>query len=185
MKGLRDQTFCFLIFNHSCINTYAHSCLKPVSNKQKTMFKSWYSCAVWTWVLTKQHLKWAPSYLHDIIQKALQHRLIISPMLERNGSVVECLIRDQKGSGFVPHRCHWIVSLSKNINPSLVLVQPRKTRPYITERLLMGGKESNQINFPNGFVCENNALSYDIKTLCVWLFTADRYYSHVLAHAND
>ena len=30
------------------------------------------------------------------------------------------------------------------INPSLVLVQPRKTRPYITERLLMGRKESNQ-----------------------------------------
>ena len=36
------------------------------------------------------------------------------------------------------------MSLSKNINPSLVLVQPRKTRPYITERLLMGRKESNQ-----------------------------------------
>ena len=30
--------------------------------------------------------------------------------------------------------------------PSLVLVQPRKTRPYITERLLMGRKESNQTN---------------------------------------
>ena len=30
--------------------------------------------------------------------------------------------------------------------PSLVLVQPRKTRPYITERLLMGRKESNQAN---------------------------------------
>ena len=39
-----------------------------------------------------------------------------------------------------------VVSLSKNINPSLVLVQPRKTRPYITERLLMGRKESNQTN---------------------------------------
>ena len=30
--------------------------------------------------------------------------------------------------------------LSKNINPSLVLVQPRKPRPFITERLLMGCK---------------------------------------------
>ena len=38
------------------------------------------------------------------------------------------------------------MSLSKNINPSLVLVQPRKTLPYITERLLMGRKESNQKN---------------------------------------
>ena len=33
-----------------------------------------------------------------------------------------------------------------NINPSLVLVQPRKTRPFITERLSMGRKESNQTN---------------------------------------
>ena len=49
-----------------------------------------------------------------------------------------------KGHGFEPHRCHCVVSLSKNVNPSLVLVQPRKTRPYITERLLMGRKESNQ-----------------------------------------
>ena len=30
------------------------------------------------------------------------------------------------------------------IYPSLVLVQPRKTRPCLTERLLMGRKESNQ-----------------------------------------
>ena len=37
------------------------------------------------------------------------------------------------GQGFEPHRRHYIVSLSKNINPSLVLVQPRKTRPFITE----------------------------------------------------
>ena len=49
-----------------------------------------------------------------------------------------------KGRGFEPHRRHCVVSLSKNIHPSLVLVQPRKTLPYITERLLMGRKESNQ-----------------------------------------
>ena len=49
-----------------------------------------------------------------------------------------------KGRGFEPHRRHCVVSLSKNINPSLVLVQPRKTRPFITEILLMGRKESNQ-----------------------------------------
>ena len=51
-----------------------------------------------------------------------------------------------KGHGFEPHRRHCVVSLSKNINPSLVLVQPRKTRPFITERLLIGRKESNQTN---------------------------------------
>ena len=51
-----------------------------------------------------------------------------------------------KGGGFEPHRRHSVVSLSKNINPSLVLVQPRKTCPFITERLLMGSNESNQTN---------------------------------------
>ena len=51
-----------------------------------------------------------------------------------------------KGRGFEPHRRHCVVSLSKNIYPSLVLVQPRKIRPFITERLLMGRKESNNQN---------------------------------------
>ena len=46
--------------------------------------------------------------------------------------------------GFQPHQRHCVVSLSKNINPCLELVQPRKTRPYINERLLMGRKELNQ-----------------------------------------
>ena len=47
---------------------------------------------------------------------------------------------------FEPHQRHCVVSLSKNINPSLVLVQPRMTHPFITERLSMGHKESNQTN---------------------------------------
>ena len=51
-----------------------------------------------------------------------------------------------RGRGFEPHRCHCLVYLSKNINHSLVLVQPRKTCPFITERLLMGCNESNQTN---------------------------------------
>ena len=33
--------------------------------------------------------------------------------------------------------------------PILVLVQPRKTRPCLTERLLMERKESNQTNKQN------------------------------------
>ena len=41
---------------------------------------------------------------------------------------------------------HCVLSLSKYINPSLVLVQSRKICPFITERLLMGCKESNQTN---------------------------------------
>ena len=35
---------------------------------------------------------------------------------------------------------------ARHIYPSLVLVQPRKTRPYITERLLMARKETKQTN---------------------------------------
>ena len=35
---------------------------------------------------------------------------------------------------------------ARHIYPSLVLVQPRKTRPCLTERLLMEHKESNQTN---------------------------------------
>ena len=56
---------------------------------------------------------------------------------ERNGSLVECFTRDREAAG----RRHCVVSLSKSIDPSLVLVQPRKTRLFITERLLMGRKE--------------------------------------------
>ena len=45
-------------------------------------------------------------------------------------------------------------------NPSLVLVQPRKTRPYITEILLMGRKESNQTKLTSWLVFLQNR-SYD------------------------
>ena len=58
--------------------------------------------------------------------------------------VVECLTRDRGAGGScltgVTAMCPW----ARHINPSLVLVQSKKTRPYITERLLMGRKESNQ-----------------------------------------
>ena len=64
----------------------------------------------------------------------------------RGSSVVYCLTQDRGVAGFEPHRHHCVVSLSKHINPSLVLAQPRKTRPYINERLLIGCKESNQAN---------------------------------------
>ena len=48
-----------------------------------------------------------------------------------------------KRRGFETHQRQCVVSLSKNINPSLVQVQPRKTQSFVTERLLMGRKESN------------------------------------------
>ena len=82
-------------------------------------------------------------YESDFINKTIKcsNALLISEWL--SGRVLDSR---PKGRGFEPHRRHCVVSLSKNINPSLVLVQPRKTRPFITERLLMGRKESNQTN---------------------------------------
>ena len=68
------------------------------------------------------------------------------------GSMLDLRQRDR---GFDPHRRYCVVSLSKNINPSLVLVEPRKTcpfineDPFISERLLMGRKETNQTNKRN------------------------------------
>ena len=71
-----------------------------------------------------------------------------------------------KGRGFEPHRRLWVLSLSKNINPSLVLVQPRKILPYITENLLMGRKESNQtkLNLSSHISMSNLTLNAPITT---------------------
>ena len=63
---------------------------------------------------------------------------------ERSGSVIECLTPDRGAAGLSLTGVTRLWSLSRHIYPSLVLVQPRKTCPYITERLLMGCKESNQ-----------------------------------------
>ena len=76
-----------------------------------------------------------------------------------------------KGSRFEPHRRHCVVSLSKNINPSLVLVQPRKTHPFITERLLMGRKESNQTN--KNHECEGR-IEKSVPRMAVWHHEACR-----------
>ena len=55
--------------------------------------------------------------------------------------MVECLTRDRgaAGSSLIGVTALWSL-------PSLVLVQPKKTRPCLTEILLMGHKESNQTN---------------------------------------
>ena len=84
-----------------------------------------------------------------------------------------------KGRGFEPHRRHCVVSLSKNINPSLVLVQPRKTRPFITERLLMGRKESNKTKQNHRLLCVRKSLA--LRACDLNFFTTDlqtvNYYS--------
>ena len=68
-------------------------------------------------------------------------------MGERSGLVVECLTRDQRALGLSLTSVAKLWSLkARHIYGSLVLVQPRKTRLCLTERLLMGLKESNQTN---------------------------------------
>ena len=73
------------------------------------------------------------------------HFMMIFGSLIVNGSaVVECLIRDRRATGSSLTGVTALCPLARHINPSLVLVQPRKTRPFIAERLLMGCKESNK-----------------------------------------
>ena len=77
---------------------------------------------------------------------------------QRFGSALaQCRVLDSRprGGGFEPQRRHCVVSLSKTYNPSLIRVHSRKTRSYITERLLMGRKESTQTNKYTAFYTSN------------------------------
>ena len=81
--------------------------------------------------------------VRPFVKSAYQKILFSQP-----SSVVECFTRDRGAVGSsligVTALCPW----AWHINPSLVLVQPRKTCPYITERLLIGHKDSNKISQP-------------------------------------
>ena len=78
--------------------------------------------------------EWVDGFEADL-QRCISRRFVGAQWL--SGRVLDSRPR---GRGFKSHRHHCDVSLSKIINPRLVLVQPRKTRPFITERLLMGRK---------------------------------------------
>ena len=78
----------------------------------------------------------------------------ISNKRMRSGSVVECLTRDQGAASSNLTDVTAMCPLARHINPSLVLVQPRKTRPYIlTDIFLMGRKESNQTKSNKSALC--------------------------------
>ena len=81
-----------------------------------------------------------PFYMGHVMSRML------ATQCRSEGAVVECLTRDRGTMGSsltgVTALCPW----ARHINPILVLVQPRKTLPYITESLLMERKESNQTN---------------------------------------
>ena len=84
-----------------------------------------------------------------------KNEIQIHYLREGSGSVVECLTQDRGAAGSSLTGVTVLWSLSKvirlqrsarHIYPSLVLVHSRKTSPCLTERLLMGHKESNQTN---------------------------------------
>ena len=83
-----------------------------------------------------------PSIMHNLDILYTQHMTFVGAQW-LSGRVLDSRPR---GRGFEPHRRHCVVVLEQDTYPSLVLVQPRKTHPCLTERLLMGRKESNQTN---------------------------------------
>ena len=76
---------------------------------------------------------------------------------------------------------------ARHINPSLVLVQPRKTLPFITERLLMGRKESNQ-KISLCIWTDWSESSMDTTCTCscccisVWIFLTNKVVTHMYSY---
>ena len=73
-----------------------------------------------------------------------------------------------RGRGFEPNRRHCVMVLEQG----LVLIQPRKTRPCLTERLLMGRKESKQTKKHNLYTAHPTMLvcyMYLKRDPCEWI----------------
>ena len=98
--------------------------------------------------------------LHIVVVKIIQHakneyfsiinlsalRMVKLQGVEHSVSVVECLTRDRGAAGSNLTGTSAFCPSARHINPSLVLVQPRKTCSFIIERVLMVLKESIQTN---------------------------------------
>ena len=67
-----------------------------------------------------------------------------APKFRLGSAVAACLTRDRGAAGSSLTGVTALWSIARHIYPSLVLVQPRKNHPCLTERLLTGHKESNQ-----------------------------------------
>ena len=74
-----------------------------------------------------------------LVQCIADSFVLLIGMREVSGSVEACFTRDRGAAGSS------LTGITALWSLSLVLVQPRKTRPCLTERLLMERKESNQI----------------------------------------
>ena len=117
------------------------------------------ACKVKAWIQTYSNLlvnAWLKNgnlHVYPLYSDGFSHTYKCNKdgiLWEPSGSVVECLTWDWGAAGLsltdITALCPW----ARHINPSLVLVQPRTSHPYKTERLLMGQKESNQTK---GWVC--------------------------------
>ena len=65
---------------------------------------------------------------------------------ERSGSVLECLIQDKGVACSSLNGGTVLWTWARHLSLCLVLVQPRKTHPDMTEQILTGTKESKQTN---------------------------------------
>ena len=99
--------------------------------------------------------------------------------------IIELWLYRPRGRGFKPHRRYCIVFLSKNINPSLGLVQHRKTRPFITKRLLMRRKESNQTNKTLVIPCLNIVNIFITINLNICFGCLRRFFETVLLSTHN
>ena len=93
-----------------------------------------------TWKFQKLNsfFKYFQAYYHPITSSSIRHQLVQAHWLSCR--VLDSRLRGPLVRTLTASLCSW----ARHINSSWVLVQPRKTRPYIPKRLLMGRKESHQ-----------------------------------------
>ena len=116
----------------------------------------------------------------DFFSKSVLLKISFKNTRERSGSEVECLTRDWRVAGSsltgIIALCPW----ARHINPSLVLVQPRKTCPFITERLLMGRKESNPTKWiPSECRTVRIQIRPDMLSGLIWVQTVCKSYQQM------
>ena len=117
---------------------------------------SWVRCGTWLYrflifapLLTSKKLilKKSQQMTTKVSKSSSLQRVITFRLIRgRSGSVVECLTWDRRVAGSSFTGVTALCPSARHINPSLVLVQPMKTCPFITERLLIGRRESNKKN---------------------------------------
>ena len=85
--------------------------------------------------------------------------------------MVEYLTPDQGIAGLSLTSVTALYPSARHINPCLILVQPRKTCPEITEKLLTGMKKPNQTNRElnyDDFVGQVNKISFFFLSQKKW-----------------